>query len=48
MGFKKTEMEAKDPKASPLKTKTTKTITQAYLGVLDSKKSSLLLIFELC
>jgi hypothetical protein len=39
-------MEAKDPKASPLKTKTTKTITQAYLGVLDLKKSSLLLIFE--
>jgi hypothetical protein len=41
-------MDAKDPKASPLKTKTTKTITHAYLGVFDSKKSSLFLIFKVC
>ena len=48
MGFKKTDIEAKDPKASPLKTKTTKTITHAYLGVVDSKKSSVLAIFRVC
>jgi len=29
IGFKKTEMDAKDPKAKLLKTKTTKTITHA-------------------